>query len=225
MEISRSDLLTPLLWILWCSLHSTLVATPVTDWLKKSWGRQFRFYRLFFSVFSVATLVPLIAYSIHIEGGPVFRWEGPWIIAKYGLLATAIFLFYAGGRHYSLGQLLGIRQIKTGRTGQALSEYNRLDTSGILGMIRHPWYTAGILIVWAQDISVSALVINIIICAYFVVGTVLEEHKLLLTFGESYRRYQERVSMFVPFKWLKARLASSGADRIHLPEKNTWKAD
>jgi protein-S-isoprenylcysteine O-methyltransferase Ste14 len=220
MELFWNDLLAPLLWILWCSLHSTLVATPVTDWMKKIWSRQFRFYRLFFSAFSVATLIPLITYSIYIDGEPVFRWEGFWIIAKYGLLVTALFLFFAGGRHYNLWQLLGIRQIRKGRTGQALWEYNRLDTSGILGIIRHPWYTAGILLVWARDMTLSALVINIVISAYFVVGTVLEEHKLLLAFGESYRKYQGRVSMFVPFKWLKARFASCGTDRSLLPVKN-----
>lgn len=205
MEASRYDLLAPILWVLWCLLHSTLIAVPVTDFMRKTLGLRFRYYRLFFNAVSLATLIPLIAYSLLIDEAPVFRWEGLWIVGKYGLLGTSIFLFVIGGRHYSLEQLLGIRQIKTGRTGQALSDNNALDTSGILGVIRHPWYTAGILIVWARDICFSALLINSIISAYFVVGTLLEERKLLLAFGESYRKYQQQVSMFIPIKWLRAK--------------------
>jgi protein-S-isoprenylcysteine O-methyltransferase Ste14 len=74
-------------------------------------------------------------------------------------------------------------------------------------MIRHPWYIAGILLVWAGDVSLSTLLINIVIIAYFVVGTFLEERKLLLEFGDRYREYQENVSMFIPYKWVKAKMA------------------
>jgi protein-S-isoprenylcysteine O-methyltransferase Ste14 len=61
--------------------------------------------------------------------------------------------------------------------------------------------------IWAKDISLSTLLINIVISAYFVVGTILEERKLLLEFGEKYREYQKSVSMFIPYKWLKAKIA------------------
>lgn len=203
MEPYWKNLLAPLLWVLWCTLHSTLIATPVTDFMEKKLGRRFRFYRLFYNAVALATLFPLVGYSLSVDEEPVFRWEGYWKIGKYLLLITSIYLFTAGGRHYSLGQLLGIRQITTGRTGQALSEFNTFDSTGILGVIRHPWYTAGILIVWARDMSPSALLINMVISAYFVIGTILEERKLLLAFGPSYRKYQGRVSMFFPSKWLR----------------------
>jgi protein-S-isoprenylcysteine O-methyltransferase Ste14 len=62
------------------------------------------------------------------------------------------------------------------------------------------------MIIWARGLDVSALITNIILTAYFIVGTVLEERKLLLEYGEAYRRYQKQVSMLVPFKYLRARL-------------------
>jgi protein-S-isoprenylcysteine O-methyltransferase Ste14 len=125
---------------------------------------------------------------------------------KYLLLAASIILFIVGGRHYSMSQFLGIRQIKTGRANPALSEYGTFDTSGILSAIRHPWYTASLLFIWARDLSSSTLLINIVLTAYFFVGTILEECKLLLEFGEKYREYQKNVSMFFPYKWLKAKI-------------------
>ena len=174
---------------------------------EKKLGDQFRFYRLFYNTVSLVTLIPLVFYSISIRQAPVFRWEGHLVIVKYLLWVTSIYLFVAGGRHYSLSQLLGIRQIKTVRANRTLSEYGTFDTSGILSVIRHPWYTAGIIAVWANDISLSTFLINIVISAYFVIGTILEERKLLLEFGEKYREYQKNVSMFIPYKWLKAKIA------------------
>lgn len=207
MELPVKHLFAVLLWILWCTLHSTLIATPVTDYMKKKLGDRFRFYRLFFNAVSLATLIPVAYYSISIQQAPVFGWEGHLVIVKYLLLATSISLFVAGGRHYSLSQFFGIRQIKTGQANHSLSEYDTFDASGILCAIRHPWYTASIIVVWASDISLSTFLNNIVISAYFVIGTILEERKLLLEFGEKYREYQKNVSMFIPYKWLKAKIA------------------
>jgi len=208
MELPVKHAFIVLLWILWCTLHSTLIATPVKDYLKEKLGNWFRFYRLFFNAASLATLIPVLYYSLSsIQRTPIFRWEGHLMIVKYLLLATSISLFVAGGRHYSLSQFLGIRQIKTGRANHTLSEYDTFDNSGILSAIRHPWYTASLMVIWARDISLSTLLINIVVSAYFVIGTILEERKLLLEFGENYREYQKSVSMFIPYKWLKAKIA------------------
>ena len=195
-----------LLWILWCTLHSTLIATAVTDYMKKGLGDRYRFYRLFYNTVAMVTLLPLAYYSISIEGAPIFRWQGPLAIAKYLLQVTSLYLFIAGARHYRMSQFLGIHQIKTGQTDHTLSKQDIFDTTGILSAIRHPWYISGIMIIWARDISLSALFNNIVISAYFVVGTILEERKLALQFGEKYRDYQKNVSMFFPCKWLRAKI-------------------
>jgi protein-S-isoprenylcysteine O-methyltransferase Ste14 len=206
-DLTMKSLLAVICWVLWCTLHSTLVAPTVTETMRKKLGNGFRFYRLFYNAFSIVALIPLVSFSMSIRETPFFRWEGYLVIVKYLLVATSLSLFVAGARHYSMSQLFGIRQIKTGRASKAVSEVETLDTSGVLGMIRHPWYIAGILLVWAADISLSTLVINIVIVGYFVVGTLLEERKLVLEFGDRYREYQKNVSMFIPYKWLKAKMA------------------
>ena len=191
-----------LLWILWCGLHSALITKTVTDYAKKKLGYQYRFYRLFFNIVSLVTLAPLLYYSVSRRGPLVFQWEGSLLIVKYLLLVMGIFLFVAGARHYSMSQFIGIHQIKTGQTDHTLSEFDTFDTSGILSVIRHPWYTGGIIIIWSSDIYLSTLLNNIVVSAYFVIGSFLEERKLLLDFGDKYREYQKHVSMLVPYKWL-----------------------
>ena len=82
----------------------------------------------------------------------------------------------------------------------------KFDSAGVLGVVRHPWYLAVFILLWARDLSLTEIMINMILSAYLVIGTFLEERKLVLEFGENYKLYQQRVSMFIPLQWLKARL-------------------
>ena len=74
-------------------------------------------------------------------------------------------------------------------------------TSGVLAVVRHPWYSGGILIVWARSLDAAAVLTNLVVCGYVVVGAILEERKLKAQFGRQYADYQQRVSMFFPIKW------------------------
>lgn len=53
----------------------------------------------------------------------------------------------------------------------------------------------------------TVLVGNGVLTVYIVVGTLLEERKLVHEFGDAYRNYQSRVSMFLPLKWIRRRIA------------------
>jgi protein-S-isoprenylcysteine O-methyltransferase Ste14 len=136
----------------------------------------------------------------------IFRWEGLWLVPKYLLQACGILLFVAGGRHYSLGQCFGISQLRGASSG-GLAPGGEIDSRGVLGLVRHPWYTAVVLLLWAGDLDMAALVGNGVLTLYIVVGTLLEERKLLHEYGDAYRDYQARVSMFLPLKWILSRIA------------------
>ncbi len=195
-----------ILWVLWCALHSAIITTSVTGYLRTKLRDRYRYYRLFYNAVAFLTLVPLIYYSLSIDDAPIFRWQGVLIAGKYFLLLASIYLFIAAALHYRMSWFLGISQIRTGEINPTLSEDEAFDTTGLLGAMRHPWYLAGIMIVWARDISLSALLINLVISAYLVVGAILEERKLVHEFGEKYIDYQKHVSMFFPYKWLKNRI-------------------
>jgi len=194
------------LWTAWCIVHSLLISLPVTEFFKRWLGNGFRYYRLFYNGFSVITLIPVVLYACSVRTEALFRWEGPFRILQVLLLLASAFLFMGGARHYDAMQLLGIRQIRQHDSCSVLTENCELDTTGILGMTRHPWYLCCMIIVWARDLDIAAIVTNTIITGYFVIGTFLEERKLMTEFGNTYREYQRTVSIFFPYKWLKARL-------------------
>ena len=201
-----SFLILASIWIVWCSLHSALIAPSVTTYIQKHLPRLSRYYRLFYNLVAVFTLGPVIVYSIYLGSTPFFRWGGIVRLVQAGMLLTAVYLFWAGARHYDLLQFLGFRNIQTEDACSLISENCELETTGILGVVRHPWYAGGILVLWARNLDGSALVINIVLTCYFVFGAWLEERKLLIQFGDAYRTYQREVSMLFPIKWLRVKV-------------------
>ena len=182
----------------WCTLHSLLIATPLTRFLRARLGRAFRFHRLAFNSIAVATLIPILQYEARIADEVLFAWEGSWTVLRAVMIALAAFFFWAGGRHYDLLQFLGLRQLRLDHSGGGLRADGGLDTSGILGNVRHPWYFGSLLLIWARPIDASVIVLNTVVSVFLVVGTMLEDRKLVEEFGEGYREYQRRVPMLLP---------------------------
>jgi protein-S-isoprenylcysteine O-methyltransferase Ste14 len=197
--------LLALVWLLWCFFHSALISMRVTGYLKQRLGDRFRYYRLAYNGFSLATLIPVVLYGYSVQGEPLFSWEGYWRVVQVFLLAVSVFLFVAGGRYYDGLSFLGLRQLRSRSSCAGLTETCGLNTKGILGVVRHPWYAGGMMIIWAKDLDMSAIVTNVILTGYFIVGTLLEERKLSVEFPETYKEYQQKVSMFFPYQWLKAK--------------------
>jgi protein-S-isoprenylcysteine O-methyltransferase Ste14 len=190
----------------WCGLHSALIAITVTRFFERLLGVHYRFYRLLFNMFAILTLAVVIRYQWSIRGLPVFEWEGYLRVVQVGLVLLGLLLFVLGARKYDARRFLGLTQIKDGVTTGAMTQSGDLDTSGISSVIRHPWYLALLLLIWARPLDPSVIVLNAVFSVYIVIGARLEERKLVREFGEKYRDYQERVSMLLPFKWLKARI-------------------
>jgi protein-S-isoprenylcysteine O-methyltransferase Ste14 len=80
----------------------------------------------------------------------------------------------------------------------------------VLRYVRHPWYSSGLPILWTVGpITDANLLTRIILSLYLVIGTLLEERKLLHEIGESYRSYCRQVPMLIPWKGrVKVRLSS-----------------
>ena len=58
----------------------------------------------------------------------------------------------------------------------------------------------GVLLIFPNDAMFAFALISTI---YLILGSRLEEEKLVAQFGEAYRKYQREVPMLVPLKWGK----------------------
>lgn len=191
-----------LLWIFWCTMHSLLITRPVTGYLQQLPGGWFRYYRLFYNLTAVITLVPLLLLTREMRGEAVIAWQGFWQILQCLLLLSAGWLFWGGARRYDMGYFLGIRQIRSGTVHLLLSETEEFSTAGVFGLTRHPWYLGSLLLIWSilPGYAAADLLVSAILSVYLVAGTVLEERKLLAEYGDAYRRYQRQVPMLLPWK-------------------------
>lgn len=192
--------------VLWCALHSAMIATPWVEYLKRRLGTSFRYYRLAYNAIALATFLPLVAVERRLYTAPFFAWDGGWAAARYAVLAAVVVLGVAGARQYDLPEFLGLRQLGRRQPTSGGVALGDLNTAGILGLTRHPWYLAALLLFWVRrDLDLVTLVSNSVFSVYLVVGTILEERKLVAEFGDRYRRYQTRVSMLLPLKWRRGR--------------------
>jgi protein-S-isoprenylcysteine O-methyltransferase Ste14 len=198
-----------ILWAFWCFIHSGLISLSVSDYLEKRLGRNYRFYRLFYNLFAVITLIPPVFYTLSLKKHHLLSLDGYLAVAQWILLAFSAVLFICGAMKYDLRQFIGIRQIQSGKVHSSLSETGDLDTSGILNVTRHPWYLGAFLLVWAgnKEIYVSNLIVKVLLSGYLLIGTVLEEKKLVAAYGDHYKDYQKKVSMLFPVKWLVNKLS------------------
>jgi protein-S-isoprenylcysteine O-methyltransferase Ste14 len=189
-----------LLWVLWCSLHSLLISSSFAARMKEILGVKYAYYRLAYNSFSILTLIPVVVYQQLLAEEIIFSWPGPWLVLKFGMYLVSFALFYGGYKVFDMRYVLGTRQIDEMRQGRKI-EAMKFNTTGILEYVRHPWYSGAILLIWAfGPISDVSLVSKIVLTAYIIIGTFLEEKKLISEIGKPYLEYCRRVPMFIPWK-------------------------
>lgn len=70
--------------------------------------------------------------------------------------------------------------------------------------VRHPLYFGMLLGMWATPVmSVTHLLLAIAITRYVIIGTLFEEKDLVRDFGETYKAYQAKKPMLIPFTKFK----------------------
>ena len=196
------------LWTAFCFLHSFMITPFFTDFVKKNTGPSYRYYRLFYNIFSILFLVPVVIYSYSIMEKPFFTWHGYLLAGKYFMLIGGLWIFYEGSRHYNMRTFIGINQIHTDVNHGLINTSGTIEKGGIMGVVRHPFYSGSFLLIWAGNLDTTRLIMNIILSLYLFVGTLLEEQKLMAEFGVTYKNYQKEVSMLFPCKYLKRKIKS-----------------
>ena len=116
-------------------------------------------------------------------------WLFPFFIL-FRLLAIGLVVYAAF--QTDLLEFAGLRQSKT---------EGNLITGGAYGIVRHPFYTGGIVLIFTKaEMTLLDLTAAALVSIYFIAGAYIEERRLVSAFGDSYRKYQQHVSMFVPVK-------------------------
>ena len=154
----------------WGIVHSVLASLAFKDFLRKTLGGDLmRLYRLGYNIFSVISLLPILWLMLILPDHVLYAVSAPW---KYFMLAgqgVAAFLLLYGVLQTDTLSFVGLRQLV-----QPELEPGTLVTRGLYRFVRHPLYSAGLLLLWlTPSMTINQLTvyvsdtIYIFFCAYF----------------------------------------------------------
>lgn len=187
------------LWAGYCALHSFLISIRFTNFLTRLLKNYYAFFRLFYVLLSLVLLIWLIGYTDNLDEETILIYSPLWTVVRYiFLFGSLLIFFWAFFFSYDPLHFFGIRQImELVHPDKAPS--GTLKKNGLLGVVRHPMYLALIVFLWSTTFTLMDIVVNFILTVYVIIGTVLEEKKLLLEFGSAYENYKREVPMLIPF--------------------------
>ena len=187
------------LWLAYFILHSLLASLAVKRWVARRHPDWMPAYRLFFNGAALLLLLPPLGLMLLWRGEPLWQWSGVWHWVGLGITVLAVLGFIWSLRFYDGREFVGMRQLREGI--RSVEDQERMHISPLHRYVRHPWYFLGLVLVWTRDMDPAFLVSAIAISGYFLLGSLLEERKLMTYHGEAYREYRKRVPGLLPLPW------------------------
>jgi protein-S-isoprenylcysteine O-methyltransferase Ste14 len=193
-----------LLFAFYGFVHSILASEKVKIFFKQNFGKAIAFYRIGFNVFSVIGL-----YLIW-EFGPypslqIYTLSQPYdylvLIPQFISLLGMVWCF----KYVNFREFAGLNQIdrflKNQYSENDLDENYTLRIEGPYRYSRHPIYFFSVMfLLFRAEMNLFYLTMFISFTAYFYIGSVYEEKKMVRLFGDEYRNYQLKVPRIIPLR-------------------------
>ena len=195
----RDIVLLSFCWIGYFALHSALASLVVKRKVAADWPNLMPYYRLTFNILALLLLLPILWLTYHVSEPMLWRWQGIAAWLANGLALAAIIGFWLSLKSYDMQEFLGLRQLQF--HVRKVEDQEHFHLSPFHRFVRHPWYFFGLVLIWTRDMSMTTLLSSVFITLYFIVGSRLEEKKLLVYHGDTYRRYMARVPGLIPLPW------------------------
>lgn len=187
--------------VLFALSHSFTADPRVKQWIQQRMGeRAYQgWYRFLYNLFAVVTLAPIMVY-IWITGSVIYAVPPEvedifYVLQLIGSIGVVISLL-----QIDLMRFVGIAQIIAYLRNEPLPlPPEKLQTRGLYRLVRHPLYFFSLMSLWfISPMTDTMLVFNVAATLYFVVGSLIEEKRMLRYFGEEYRAYQAQVAWMIP---------------------------
>ncbi len=155
-------------------------------------------YRFLYSMLSALTALPLVGIWLY------YRWDSALVYsvpypprwASFAVMLAGVAIALISLAQTSPLEFLGVKAAMGSKPKE-----NTLITSGLYGFVRHPLYLGGLLFLWGNPVmTLMDLTGSAFVSAYLILGSKLEEEKLIAEFGEGYLKYMERAPAFLPLK-------------------------
>jgi protein-S-isoprenylcysteine O-methyltransferase Ste14 len=151
-------------------------------------------FRLFVIMGAIMTVGSIVEYVIR---GGIFRASFSWIALAAGIVCSIASFKLRWAAIAALGKFWSLHV--------EMRENHEFVQSGPFRFIRHPTYFSMILELACFPLFCSAWYMLILVPIAYMPAMFLrlrlEEPALVNKFGDTYREYQRRVPMLIPYKW------------------------
>lgn len=189
--MNKIHLILILHWVSYCIFHSLLADSRVKTFFSRNVKLGLVSYRLLYNIIALVWLAALFYFHLTVQSKVLFTvhlytnmMAGAGVLTGAGIMIACIVKYF--------NQLSGLKD-------EATTE--KLQTHGLHQWVRHPLYFGtfvfliGLFLFFPLFKNLLAV---LIIITYTLAGTLLEEKKLVIQFGEDYIKYQKRVPMILP---------------------------
>lgn len=197
--MTEQSLLIIVIFVAYFVLHSLTASLWAKRRVAACCPAQVPYYRLVFNALAILLAVPLVYLAWRYPGEPLWQWRGAagYLADGIGLLALLALLYSL--RLYDMEEFAGLRQAR-GKV-KAIQDQEHFRISPFHRYVRHPWYFLILLILWSRDMSSNQLLIYALVSLYLLIGSRLEERKLIAYHGAVYEAYRRRVAGLIPLPW------------------------
>jgi methanethiol S-methyltransferase len=188
-----NHIILALVWVIYCVLHSVLAS----EWLKSRVRKRmndFRWYRLWYTVFAFVFLVTLLYFQVNLPTVKMFSSAGIIFVLGIVLSFSGLALMAVCIKKYFMS-LSGLRSLVV----EGFS--SELEITGVHRYVRHPLYLGTFSFIWGLWLLfpyLSLLIADFIITLYTLIAIRFEEKKLVAEFGDRYSKYQAAVPKIIP---------------------------
>jgi protein-S-isoprenylcysteine O-methyltransferase Ste14 len=189
-------------WTMYFALHSILAADKTKVVFKIFLGKAFTGYRIAYNLISIIGLFLLLLLN-GMNADYLLNTNNFTRYFSLMLATIGILILKAAFKQYQLRSFLGFKN----------DEYETFKAEGILKYVRHPLYSATILIViglWLFIPTLASFVSSCCIFIYLAIGIPLEERKLIKKYGVAYEDYKRNVPSLIPRLRLSMRAGRQG---------------
>ena len=182
-------------------LHSFFAAIRVKKWFTEHFPEFTPFYRITYTV-TQTVLFFLMMFYLPRPDDSIWNLQGTlyWLFRLVQL--TGIIGFIWALSSFSLTEFIGLKQLtqlKSLSAGKENMTDDSFHSQGAFKYMRHPLYFFTIVIfLFEPHMTLFRFLFLTWLIAYIWIGSILEENRMEILFGETYQNYRQKVNRFIP---------------------------
>ncbi len=200
-----------LICAIWAGVHSLLASKKAKELAVRAGGPRQRdgLYRLAYNAQSVLSVAWVARWFLRLPDDELYRAEYPWSLLFRAGQAASLGVLLSGVRIVGVLEFAGLAplwRLLTGRASRPEPEAqgppigdDEMVEAGTFRFTRHRGTLGalGLFVLW-PSMTVNRAVLAVLVALYVVLGSLHEEYRLRLAYGEAFERYRRRVPFLLP---------------------------